>query len=159
MLSEHLAFEHEQEKKVARRNMANYGYGYGNYTSQPQQYNASYGYASTPQPATRVVQGYQQASTAYGTGYAQAQAPVQAVPAASTGGYGYFQRAASDQSQGGGYNQKSNYSSSQGNFELSFFMGPHPYFYSNFHFHEKHSLDHGCFSGTSSKKSEIFSVC
>jgi len=122
MLSEHLAFEHEQEKKVARRNMANYGYGYGNYTSQPQQYNASYGYASTPQPATRVVQGYQQASTAYGTGYAQAQAPVQAVPA-STGGYGYFQRAASDQSQGGGYNQKSNYSSSQGNFELSFFYG------------------------------------
>ena len=97
--------------------MANYGYGYGNYTSQPQQYNASYGYASTPQPATRVVQGYQQAGAAYGatTGYAQAPAPVQAVPAASTGGYGYFQRATSDQSQGGGYNQKNNYSSSQGN--------------------------------------------
>lgn len=91
--------------------MANYGYGYGNYTSQPQQFNATYGY--TTQPATRVVQGYQ-AGTAYGTaGYAQAQAPpVQAVPA-SSGGYGYFQRA-SDQGQGNAYTQKSNFSTSQG---------------------------------------------
>lgn len=95
--------------------MANYGYGYGNYTSQPQQFSAAtYGYTS--QPATRVVQGYQTGTAAYGatTGYtAQPQAPVQAVPASSgAGGYGYFQRA-SDQS--GGYSQKStSYSSSTG---------------------------------------------
>lgn len=102
--------------------MANYGYGYGNYTSQPQQFNpATYGYTS--QPATRVVQGYQAAgaAAAYGatTGYAQ-QAPVQAVPVSSGGGYGYFQRASDptqqqQQQQGGaaGYNQKSNYNTSQ----------------------------------------------
>lgn len=99
--------------------MANYGYGYGNYTSQPQQYSAgnfatqnagSYGYAST-QPATRVVQGYQTGATAYGTtGYAP-QTPVQAVPV-SSGGYGYFQRASD---QGNAYNQKtSSFNSSQG---------------------------------------------
>ncbi|XP_066922566.1 zinc finger RNA-binding protein-like [Clytia hemisphaerica] len=102
--------------------MANYGYGYGNYTSQPQQFSAAtYGYTS--QPATRVVQGYQTGTAAYGatTGYAQpAQAPVQAVPppaSSGAGGYGYFQRA-SDQS--GGYSQKSNFSSSTGNYGTSY---------------------------------------
>ena len=99
--------------------MANYGYGYGSYTSQPQQFNPTYGYTS--QPATRVVQGYQTgAAAAYGatTGYAQ-QAPVQAVPVSSGGGYGYFQRASEQpqqqQQQGGtaGYSQKSNYNTSQ----------------------------------------------
>lgn len=76
--------------------MASYGYGYGSFTSQPQQYSAgsfasqtagSYGYAST-QPVSRVVQGFQAGGTGYGQTYAQAS-----VPAASSGGYGYFQRA------------------------------------------------------------------
>lgn len=78
--------------------MANYGYGYGSFTSQPQQYSAgsfasqtagSYGYAST-QPVSRVVQGFQAGGTAAGYGQTYAQA---SVPAASSGGYGYFQRA------------------------------------------------------------------
>ncbi|XP_057305924.1 zinc finger RNA-binding protein-like isoform X2 [Hydractinia symbiolongicarpus] len=81
--------------------MANYGYGYGNYTSQPQQYstgtyvsqNASYGYSAQQPAASRVVQGYQPAgNTGYSAGYAQ-QPQVQS---AGSGGYGYFQRA-SDQ--------------------------------------------------------------
>ena len=79
-----------------------YSYGYGSSSSglytnqQPQQYSAgtyaspssaTYGYA-TSQPA-RVVQGYPTAT--FTTGYtATAAAPA---AAASTGGYGYFQRA------------------------------------------------------------------
>ncbi|XP_002153846.1 zinc finger RNA-binding protein isoform X1 [Hydra vulgaris] len=79
--------------------MAGYGYGYANFTSQPQQYNggsfpsqnaATYGYAAQP---SRVVQqsNYQAPSSAYGPAYsAGGQATVQV---ATTGGYGYFQRA------------------------------------------------------------------
>ena len=76
--------------------MASYGYGYGSFTSQPQQYaaasyavsqNGSYGYAAAP-PVSRVVQGYQQpAAAAYATtAFAQPQVPV------ASAGYGYFQR-------------------------------------------------------------------
>jgi len=76
--------------------MASYGYGYGTFTSQPQQYaaasyasqNGSYGYAASP-PVSRVVQGYQQpaAAAAYATtAFAQPQVPV------ASAGYGYFQR-------------------------------------------------------------------
>ena len=77
--------------------MASYGYGYGNFTSQPQQYaagsyasqNGSYGYAAAQPPVSRVVQGYQQPGTAaYATtAFAQPQVPV------ASAGYGYFQRA------------------------------------------------------------------
>jgi len=77
--------------------MASYGYGYGNFTSQPQQYaaaasyasqNGTYGYAAQP-PVSRVVQGYQQpaGTAAYAsTAFAQPQVPV------ASAGYGYFQR-------------------------------------------------------------------
>ena len=99
--------------------MANYGYGYGSYTSQPQQYSAgtyvsqnagTFAYAT--QPASRVVQGFQSAGTAYGsTGYQTATA----VPAAAaSGGYGYFQRASTDGTAAYGTTQKSSgYASTQ----------------------------------------------
>jgi len=114
--------------------MASYGYGYGSFTSQPQQYSAgsfpshtagTYGYAST-QPASRVVQGFQTGSAAaaaaaaagYGT-YAQAQAAASipaaaaaAAAAATSGGYGYFQRA-SDPSTAYVTTQKTHYATTQ----------------------------------------------
>lgn len=102
--------------------MANYGYAYGNFTSQPQQYAAgtyvtqnaggTYGYST--QPASRVVQGYQTAATAYGTaGYAQQQVPTATAP----GGYGYFQRAATDPSAyAAAQKSATNYATTQGTY-------------------------------------------
>ena len=102
--------------------MAGYGYGYANFTSQPQQYTAgtfaspnagTYGYAS--QTNARVVQtaNYQNAGAAYGAGYTSG-APTQ--QAASTGGYGYFQRAATEQPASYAGQQKTSYATTQGKF-------------------------------------------
>ena len=108
--------------------MAGYGYGYANFTSQPQQYNGgsfasqnagTYGYATQP---GRVVQqsNFQATSSAYGPAYSaggQGQASVQA---ATTGGYGYFQRA-SEQNPSYADSQKTSYApTQQGLIELYF---------------------------------------